>query len=302
MGGSSGGGGTTTSVTNSEPWSEQKPYLATGFESALTDVLNRPRSYFPDSTVVPYSPETMSALSAQSNRALQGSPLLGGAQDYTGDVLGGEYLSAAPSQAGGYTGDVLSGKYLDPESNPFLANVQDSVLSQVQPQVAGTFARAGRTGGSPLAAEALGRGVSRGMAPYLFGEYGRERGIMEGAAGREYDRFSQERGVMENAANRAPGLAREDYFDIGQLANVGAARELKADEGLQDSISRWNFAQAEPTERLGQYMNMIGGGYGGTSTGSQTSSQSSNPLLTGLGLGMSGLSTAGGLGWSPLGK
>ncbi len=246
MSGSSGGGGqTTTSVQNTEPWSTQQPYLETGFESARTGVLDRPQEYFPDSTVVPFAPETTAALGAQTNRAIQGSPLLGGAQDYTGDVL--------------------SGQYLDPSSNPFLGGVSDAVLSQVQPQVASSFAQAGRTGGSPLAAEALGRGVSRGMAPYLFGEYGRERGAMEAAAG------------------RAPGLAEADYGDIDRLARVGASREGKAEEGLQDSISRYNFGQAEPADRISQYMGLIQGNYGGSSTGSQTAKSQVNNTLLGLG-------------------
>ncbi len=235
------GGGTTTSQTDTAPWSVQQPYLETGFQRAEQDVLNRPLEYFPGSTVVPYAPETEAALGAQTQRASQGSPLLSGAQDYTGDVL--------------------AGKYLDPSSNPFLAGVSDAVMSVVQPQVAGTFARAGRTGSSPGAAEALGRGVSRGMAPYLFGEYGRERGMMESAAG------------------RAPGLAREDYYDIGQLRGVGAARELKSEETKADEVARWNFGQREPTDRIAQYMNLIQGNYGGTSTGSQTASQSANTAM-----------------------
>lgn len=244
MSGSSGGG-TTTTVSNSDPWSGQQSYLKTGFQQAKSGVLDRPLSYFPESTVVPFAPESTAALGAQTTRATEGSPLLGGAQQYTGDVL--------------------SGKYLDPSSNPFMAGVSDAVLAQVQPQVAGTFARAGRTGGSPLAAEALGRGVSRGMAPYLFGEYGRERGAMEAAAG------------------RASGLAREDYYDIGQLSKVGASRELKASETLGDEISRWNFAQAEPIDRIAKYMGLIGGGYGGSTTTTGQQSTQTNPLLMGLG-------------------
>ena len=142
------------------------------------------------------------------------------------------------------------------------------MLSEVQPRVASTFARAGRTGGSPLHAEALGRGVSRGMAPYLFGEYGRERGIMEGAAA------------------RAPGLAREDYYDPAKLGQVGAARESKAEEGLAEEIARFNFGQQEPTNRLAQYMNLIQGNYGGTSTASTTAAQSANSALLGAGTGL----------------
>ncbi len=242
--GGSGGGGTTTTTQESAPWPEQQPFLKTGFQEAEANVLNRPLSYFPESTVVPFAPETEAAMGAQANRAFQGSPLLGGAQNYTGDVLSGQYLS--------------------PESNPFLANISDSVMSAIRPGVDSMFAGGGRAG-SPSHAEALGRGVSRGMAPYLFGEYGRERG------------------AMENAANRAPGLAREDFFDIGKLADVGGMREGKAQEGLQDMISRFNFGQAEPTNRLAQYMNLIQGNYGGTSTATQTAQQQTNPLLLGLG-------------------
>ena len=232
------GSTTTTSATNTDPWSAQQPFLKTGFARAKTDVLDRPLSYFPESTVVPFSPESEVALAGQAGRAISGSPLLSGAQDYTGDVL--------------------SGKFTDPSSNPFLSGVSDAVLSEVQPRVASTFSRAGRTGGSPLQAEALGRGVSRGMAPYLFGEYGRERGIQEAAAA------------------RAPALAREDYYDIGQLGQVGAAREAKAEEGLAEQIARFNFGQQEPTNRIAQFTNLIQGNYGGTSTGSSTAKQSAN--------------------------
>ena len=384
-----GGGSTTTST--SEPWEAQKGFLERGFDEALGNVLERPLSYFPDSTVVPFSPETTMAMGAQETRALQGSPLLGGAQDYTGDVLGGGYLSSnipgsageqaqqtigggylspnipgsagqqaqqtigggnlspyipgsageqtqgtvegeylspsIPGLAGSYTQDVLGGQFTSPETNPFFANIGDSVLSLVQPQVASSFASAGRTGGSPAANEALGRGVSRGMAPFLFDEYGRERNIQEQAAGRSYDqyagervlqenaagraydrfgqergfqegatdrafdRYAGERGFMQDAANLAPELAREDYFDIAQLANVGAMREGKAGEQLSDQMARWNFGQNEPANRIGQFMSLVQGNYGGTET--TTGSQSSDPLSTILGAGLGAAGAAG---------
>ncbi|KKM78963.1 hypothetical protein LCGC14_1354620, partial [marine sediment metagenome] len=214
------GGDRGSTTTTQDPWWAQQAPLRRGFQAA-GEFLDRPREYFPESTVIPFSPETTAAMGAQSNRAMQGNPLLG--------------------QAQGYTSDVMGGKYLDPQNNPFLAGVSDAVTSQVRPGVDSMFAGSGRAG-SPAHAEALGRGVSRGMAPYLFNEYGRERGM------------------QESAASRAPGLAREDYFDIGRLANVGAKREGKAQEELQDSMSRWQFAQNEPGNRLSNYMNLIRGG------------------------------------------
>ena len=264
----SGGGQTSTSTT--EPWPAQQESLKRGFLEAEQNVLDRPLDYFPESTVIPFAPETTAALGATTTRALRGSPLLGGAQEYTGDVL--------------------AGRYADPRNNPYLAGVSDAVLSEVIPAVSSTFGRAGRTGGSPLELEAVGRGVSRGMAPTLAREYGRERGAMEAAAG------------------RAPGLAREDYTDIGQLARVGAVREGKAGEGLSDQLARWNFAQSEPTNRIAQFMSLVQGNYGGTSTASTRTE--SNPLATilGAGLGLAGMAggfpTAGGgsVGASVLGK
>ena len=270
MGGSSGGGGTQTTQTSTAPWEAQQPSLKMGFQGAQ-ELLGTPREFFPGSTVVPFAPESTAAMGAQATRAMQGSPLLGQAQGYTSDVLGGQYL--------------------DPAGNPFLAGVSDSVLSAIRPGVDSMFAGGGRAG-SPAHAEALGRGVSRGMAPYLFGEYGRERGAMEGAAA------------------RAPGLAQEDYGDISKLAQVGAMREGKAGEELQDMLSRWDFAQNEPTNRLATFSNLVSGNYGGTGMSTQTAQQQSNPLgnILGAGLGLAGMAggfpTAGGgsLGASALGK
>lgn len=222
---SGGGGG---GEQKNEPWGLQKTYLAKGFPRIEEEVLNRPLEFFPGQGYVPLSPETEAGLGAATARAEAGSPLLSGAQDYTQGVLSGDYLS--------------------PESNPFFAGAADSVLSQVQPAVASQFGAAGRSGTSPLAAEALGRGVSRGLAPYMFGEYGRERGIQEAAAG------------------RAPALAREDYYDPSQLAAVGAQREGLSARQLADEKARHDFEQQEQTERLRQYMQLIQGNYGGTTS------------------------------------
>ena len=252
--------GEQTSRTTSEPWVGAQEPLRRGYAAAEQFILDRPTEFFPDSTVIPFAPETTAALGATTNRALAGSPLLGGAQEYTGNVLAGEFT--------------------DPRTNPFLGDVSDAVLADVQPRVASTFSRAGRTGGSPLYLEALGRGVSRGMAPYLFGEYGRERGIQESAAG------------------RAPGLAREDYGDIDRLGRVGATREAQAGEGLADQMARWAFAQEEPGRRAQAYASTISGFPIGTNETTRTSGGGSKGMDL-LGLGLQGAGTAGALGWSP---
>ncbi len=247
------GGSRGTSSSETEPWKEQKPYLMEGFQRARSDVLNRPLQYYGGSTVIDFSPETEASLGARNTRALAGSQLVGDAKQYSGDVL--------------------AGKFTSPETNPFFRGVQDSVMSMVQPQAAGQFARAGRTGGSALANQSFAKGVTQAMQPALFGAY------------------QQERGMQENAANRAINLGREDYFDIDQLASVGAAREGKSGERLAEQIARHNFTQAEPTNRLAQFMQLIQGNYGSTSTGSNSATNEANTAML---LGGTGMKLAGG--------
>ncbi len=212
------GGGGQKQETTSEPWEGIQPYLGKGYQTALRDVLSRPQEFFPGQTYVEYSPETEQALALQTARATN-NPLLQQAQDYTSATLGGEYLG----------------------QNPYLDQLQESVMSTVMPQVDSQFGMASGRFGSPAHAEALGRGVSRGMAPYLFQEYGAERARQQQAAG------------------MAPGMAQADYFDIGQLGRVGQARDQLARAALQDQMNRFNFYQMEPTQRIQNYMGILGG-------------------------------------------
>lgn len=97
------------------------------------------------------------------------------------------------------------------------------------------------------------------------------------------------------AAGQAIPLAREDYFDIGQLGQVGAAVEQQAGNIQNDYMNRFNFAQGAPYESLNSFIGALSGApYGG----SQSSTQPvfSNPLsnLMGLGLGFGAMFGSGG--------
>lgn len=267
-----GGESPSSSEVETEPWDAQKPYLKEGFFQAGKNILNRPLEFFPGQTWIPYSPESRNAMGQQASRARSGSPLVRKAQRYTRNVMRGGFLDGSGAEGA------------DPEM------IRDSVMSTVEPAVASRWASAGRMGGSPSSQEAFGRGVSRGLAPY-------EYGAAESAAERQSREYMQERGMMESAAGRAPGLAREDYFDIGKLAEVGRMREAKKGEQLADSMARWDFAQNEPTRRIETFMRNIQGNYGGTQTGQGTAGTPGvNPLLLGTGaaLGLAGMPMAGG--------
>lgn len=224
-GGSEPAGQTVVQQSNN-PWSGQQPYLETGFKAA-EDLFNTPVEYYPNSTVVPFSPETEMGLQAQTDRAIGGSPLVDAAQSEMGKTLGGEYLNAG---------------------NPAFGAMAERIRNQVRPGLDSQFATQGGYGGSAHQ-EMMARTMADSLAPL------------------EWQNYSAERGNMQNAMQAAPGLANQDYFDIAQLRDVGGQREALGRDQLADDINRFNFEQFEPADRLARYMSTVAGGkYGGTST------------------------------------
>lgn len=226
---------------DTDPWSGVQPYLTRLFREGQENVLDRPLEFFPGSTAVPFSPETEFSLGAQTGRSVFGNPLNPAAQQQVGNTIAGDYFG----QGAGFDA------------------AKDAVTSSVMPAVDSQFGRGGRFGG-PLQAEALGRGVSRGLAPYL----------------------DAERNRMMEASAMAPDLAREDYFDIGQLGQVGAQREDLYGRTLQDQVDRWNFGQQEPFNRISNFSSLIQPGLSFSEREGQQV-YSPNTALTAAGLGLS---------------
>jgi hypothetical protein len=216
-------------TVKSDPWSGQQPYLKRGFEQAEQQ-LNAPGS-----TVAPMSPYTQSAIGQMTGP----NPLIDSALNQAQQTISGDYFSG-----------------------PGMDRMRDYVLSSVQPGVDSAFSSGGRFG-SGLHGEALGRGVSLGMTPFM----------------------DAERNRMMQATQMAPGLSQAGY--AGNLA-----------AGQLDQSQR-QAELSEPQNRLAQYMNLIGGGYGGTQT--TTGGQGGNPLLGGMGGLAAGAGLASSLGPQGLG-
>lgn len=237
-----GGGKTVQSVTNSEPPAYQQPFLKDIAARASDQFYSGVgQNYFPQSTVVPLSGQTLQALGMQQQRALDGSPLLKAAQAGTQASLNGEL-------------------------SPGLKGMLDQIQGQVRPGIDAQFASAGRAG-SPMHQRILSDAIADRAVPLAYQEY-------------------------QGAMARAPELAMQDYFDIGQLGQVGQVYEQQAGANLQDQINRFNFQQQAPVNALQRYAALIqGGNVGGTTTTNQPIF--SNPLMTAAGLGLGGIGAAG---------
>jgi hypothetical protein len=247
-GGESGGGGgtqTTQTVEKADPWEGQQPYLRRGFGEAERMFLNEPPpAIFPDSTVVPYSWETNTAMDLQRNRALSGSPIQQAGTDQLTQTLRGDYLNNIgniyynPVQQG-VINDVVSplmgnsylnqvqGIYSDSPmasaSNAGLLNTidgdylyggegfnraVDAATRQILPQVNSAFERAGMTN-SGLAKEAQTKAIADAFA----NQYGQERQNQMNAM-----QLGQ---AQTNALAQSMGQARQAQLQAGQLGQQG---------------------------------------------------------------------------------
>lgn len=225
----------------------------------LTDVLSKAQGLYnqqsalpmyPNSTVVPFSPQTEQALQGIEQRATTGSPLISSAQQNLQGTLAGDYLSAG---------------------NPYFSQMADRVRSETLPQIQAGFNAAGRTG-SGLASRAAALGVGDALGALAYKNYG------------------DERTRQMQAQAFAPTLASQDYADLGQLAGVGQARETLAADQLQEQINRYYYPTQNLQSSLGNYAALVSGGtVGGQGTQSQPIYQNRTNQLLGTAIGGAGL-------------
>jgi hypothetical protein len=302
-GGNEGGGGTTNTVQKADPWEGQQPYLTYGFEQAKNQYSSASPTYFPNSTIAPNSNETNLAMGMQANRAVQGSPIQTAATNELTRTLGGEYLAPIASQynspqmqaANKLNTDTLNGNYLY-GGQGFNAAV-DAATRKILPQVNSSFERAGRTG-SGLAAQAQTQAIADAFA----GQYGQERnnqlqagGLALAGTNSMAQQLASERENQLRSMFFAPTIANQDYQDISKLSEVGSQKDSLAQNQLNEQINRYNYGQNLPQAKLQDYMNMIQGNYGGT-TSSLSNTTSREPSYSNdFGSAMGGLLSIAGL-------
>lgn len=274
---------TTTTVQSADPWRGQQPYLTDLFSKARKVNNTGIPSYFPGSTVTPFSQETNQAMQMQATRAANGSPVMTAGNEQLAGTLRGDYLTSNPAFAAlqsNAAGDYLnSNKYIDPIVDRALGKVRSSLDSQ--------FAQGGRYG-SGLHQTALAESMGDTAASMYGQNYANERQNQLGATAQMGQLYGDERTKQMQGMMFAPQMANQDYVDAQQLANVGATKEGMAKAQLTDQLNRWNFDQNKETDALAKYAQLIQGNYGGSSSGTSTSPTYSNPMASGLGGALSG--------------
>jgi len=236
MGFLSGSPTINTTTRSSAPWVDEQPYIREIMSGAQQAYQSDAPSYFPQSTVIGFSPQTQGALQATESRALSGSPLQRAGMDQALSTVQGDYLNANPFLTGAY--------------NAASAPVIEQWRNQIAPGIDSSFSRAGRLGSGAYA-------QARNTSESTLG-----RSLTDMSSKMAYANYAAERQNQLSTARAAPGMAQSDYSDMNQLMSVGAAREGLEQAQLQDRISRFNWEQERPWNQLARYSGLVSGGYG----------------------------------------
>ena len=239
-----GGGGQTTQTTqNIDP--AILPYITYGLEEAQDLYKSDGPNYYPGQTYVDPSAQTTSAMGLAEARAMAGSPLIPAAQTQALSTIQGDRLSAG---------------------NPYFA----SMMASAAKPVVSEFNKAIRDIGSRTAASGrYGSGAMGEMESQATENLA--NALSQRGSELAYQNYATERGRQDQAIGNAGAIAGQDYSDIQQLMNVGKMQEGYHKSALNADISRFEFGQNAPYNKLQSYLSAA---YGAPAPVNQTSTSS----------------------------
>jgi len=235
------GGG--TQVTKTEPWDAQKDYLKAGFGRAQ-DLYNRNPlgpAYYGGSTLAGFDPAQQASQRMTMNYAMGGRP------------------QAMQRQAEASLGTGLSGQVdraaFDPLAAALGQKVQGELTGNILPGIRESMVRyqpGGSSRGDLVQNKAIANAVTSGMTLPLAQAYG------------DAYNTAQQRAVQ--SGQMYPSLMSAPLGMAEAVGDVGAARRGMTQEGINRAMMRDQYTKNAPQQALANYMNMIGGNYGGTTT------------------------------------
>lgn len=220
----------TTTTTAIDPTIQ--PYLSYGLGEAQKLYQAGGPQYYTGQTYVSPSQTTQAGLQALEQRAMQGSPLVGQAQQQLQGTIGGNYLSGNPFFQGAF------------------APAAQAATQQFQTAI----------GDIGSAASKAGRYGSGAMGTLQDRASGQLAQSLTNTAGQlAYQNYSDERARQQAATMAAPAMAQADYQDIQNLLSAGQAREGYTGQQLQSDIARFNFGQQQPQQNLATFLSSVYG-------------------------------------------
>ncbi len=220
----------TTTTSTIDPTIQ--PYLSYGLSEAQRIYQSGGPQYYPGQTYVSPSQTTQTGLQALETRALQGSPLVGQAQQQLQGTIGGNYLSGNPFFQGAF------------------APAAQAATTQFQRAI-------GDIGSAASKAGRYGSGAMNTLQDRASGQLAQQ--LTNTAGQLAYQNYADERARQQAATMAAPAMAQADYQDIQNLLAAGQAREGYTGQQLQSDIARFNFQQNAPQQNLSAFLSSVYG-------------------------------------------
>lgn len=280
MGGESKQSQTQSSTTN--PWEPA--------QGALKGILGQLDPLIANSGLSSASTGAISDLQSSANA---GNPYAGKIDAFTTDLLNG---GGANNQAGAVnqnyqdyykaTNPLASNTNYDPMQTPGLADALATLKSDITGSVNGQFAAAGRDS-SGYNQQALGRGLTQGLAPVIVDQYNKNVTNQQGAAGNLYNAGNTNAGILSGMQQQ--GLTNQQQ-GVTNSADALAAKNY----GATQTLNLEQLKQSLPAQQLGLLAQIgipiagLGGQSSGTSTG--TKQDSGMQQFAQFGQGVGGLS------------
>lgn len=272
---------TQTVVQSSDPWAGQQPYLRDLFSRAQTYVQQPAGGFFPGQMVAGPGADTTRSFDYARSLATTTLPA-------ASDVA----LQSAMFNMGAGR-DVGTNPYLQSAIQAAQRPVIEAFSSPTGPMSAiRSHFTAGNTAGSGTR-----EGVAQGIALRGLGQQ-----LTDMSAGITWQAYQQAQDNAIRSLALMPQTMQASSFPVELLSQAGAQQDAYRQALIDAEMQKWFYEQQEPVNKLLTYQNLISGNFGGTSTGSTTTTGSlapqprTNPWMSALGGAAAGTAIKPGVG------
>jgi hypothetical protein len=323
-------GGSKVQTTRSEPWTEQKPYLTSGFKRAedlYAAGKMTPDYYSAGPTVAGFDPAQSAAQTAQYGYATGPRPgnLMAGAETTALDTMGAargamgygaglagplseaQYAGLTPYSATQY-GQLLSGEVdpttFDPLADAYRTQAMNQLTGQVLPGIRQQITQSqpgGGTRGDIVQANAVAAAqqqISDNLAKAEFQAYqqAQDRSLAAAQMGLGAQQAGMGYGMAgaeagSRALSQYPSIMGAPLSMYSAMGDVGAQRQAQQQAEIQAQMAQYGYEAELPMIGLQNYLAGISGEYGGQNQAIGPGGPS--PLVSALAGGLGGI----GGGW-----
>lgn len=285
--------GNTTTVQKSDPWSGQQPYLTDIFNKAQQWNNSGGAQYYPGQQIANQSNPTSAYINDATTLGSQGTASGNAAQNQATNIINGANLYGNPTDsnlnaiAGGAlmgSNPYLSGEY-DNAAQSVVRNYQNAVAPGIDSQMeaAGRYGSGAQANQQSQAQQNLGQSLGNMASSMYGGAYQSDMSNMMQANAELSNNYNTASAQQLSALGMSPSLNAMDWQNLSGLQNAGSQQDQYNQSLIGANQNEWAYNQNLPLQTLGQYMQMVQGNYGGTS--STTSPYFSNPMGNLLGTG-----------------